>query len=214
LLNDKANDLHPKQDCLMTKQTIFIPNKIASWQNKLSSSQTPLLRDKARLICGKANCFCSKHDCSVTKQSVVVPDTIASWQSKLSSSQTRLLHDKAGLIHDKANCFCSKHDCFMTKQVCFVIKQIIGKRFSMGCGPPDKASPLRNWLIYELQPARFVSLLQEARLRSKSIAYETSVIVLYKTCQEQFHISNKLFHEPDNCKKCEFFCMSVSQTGL
>jgi hypothetical protein len=55
-----------------------------------------------------------------------------------------------------------------------------------------KASPLRNWLIYELQPARFFSLLQEARLRSKSTAYDINVFVLYKTCQEQFHISNKI----------------------
>jgi hypothetical protein len=76
-----------------------------------------------------------------------------------------LLHDKAVLLRDKANGCDTKHDCFVTKQ-------IIGKPFTFVAGPPDKASPLRNWLIYELQPARFVSLFQEARLRSKSTAYE------------------------------------------
>jgi hypothetical protein len=65
-----------------------------------------------------------------------------------------------------------------------VLKQIIGKPFSVVAGPPGKALPLRNWLIYELQPARFISLLQDARLRSKSTAYEKNVFVLYKTCQE------------------------------
>jgi len=102
-----------------------------------------------------------------------------------------LLHDKTSLICDKANCFGSKRDYFVTKQ-------IFGKPFSMACGPADKASPLHNWLINELQPARFASLLQEVRLRSKSTAYETNVFVLYEYCQEQFHISNNIFHNPDN----------------
>jgi hypothetical protein len=64
-------------------------------------------------------------------------------------------------------------------------KADFGKPFSFVAAPPGKASPLHNWLIYELQPARFVSLLQEARLRSKSTAYETNVFVLYENCQEQ-----------------------------
>jgi hypothetical protein len=118
-----------------------------------------------------------------------------------------LLHDKAGLLRDKANCYDTKHDCFMTKR-------IIGKPFTFVAGPPGKASPLHNWLIYELQPARFVSLLQEARLRSKSTDYETNVFVLYQNCQEHFHISNNIIHDLDNCNKCAFFCMLVSQTGL
>jgi hypothetical protein len=94
-----------------------------------------------------------------------------------------------------------------------VVKQIIGKPFSMVCCPPDKASPLHNWLIYELQPAQFFSLLQEARLRSKSTAYETNVFVLCKNHQEQFNISNNIFHDPDHCNKMRVFCMRVSQTG-
>jgi hypothetical protein len=80
-------------------------------------------------------------------------------------------------------------------------------------GPQDKASPLHNWLIYELQPARFFSLLQEARLRNNWTAYETNVFVLYKTCQEQYHISNKNVMI-QIIAKMRVFCMRVSQTGL
>ena len=57
---------------------------------------------------------------------------------------------------------------------------------------PDTASPLHNWLIFELQPARLFSLLQETQLRNKSTAYDTNVSVLNKTCQEQFRISNNI----------------------
>jgi hypothetical protein len=106
----------------MAKQTVFVPNTIASWQS--------------RLIRDKANCYGTKHDCFMTMQ-------IDARQSKRLVHQTRLLRDKAG---SKA-----------------ALRQ---RGLSAG-----KASPLRNWLIYELQPARFFSLLAEQmnRLRNKRI---------------------------------------------
>jgi hypothetical protein len=79
----------------MAKQTVFVPNTIASWQS--------------RLLHDKANGYGTKHGCFMTMQ-------IDAQQSKRLVHQTRLLHDKGVLLRDKANGYDTKHDCFVTKQ--------------------------------------------------------------------------------------------------
>jgi hypothetical protein len=179
-----------KQCWLMTNQYCFVAKQYWLMTKQFSFAQTNLFRDKSILL---------------REKSMLIDD------------ETMLLCDQSILLRDQTTCFMAKQCCFATNQCCFMTKQTVlppntidswrsrmqGRYADCDLQPatsnqqpatsnqqPDTASPLNNWLIFELQPARFFSLLQETQLRNKSTAYDINVIVLYKTCQEQIRISN------------------------
>jgi len=129
-----------------TKQVCSWQINVASWQINVDSWQINVASWQFNIASRPNNVdprqkpmlLCDKSCCFATKTIIgFATNQCASWQNKLVCLQARLLCDKA--------------DYWQT--------------FSFVAGAPRKASPLCNWLIHELQPARFVSLLQEARLR-------------------------------------------------